>query len=254
MDFAENEKKALFAKQSGVTLNLLAEKISSEEEESDNKAGGNLHGEADGASKKGKPRIINGKMVSLNRQTGVSVGSAGGWSLEVYPGDFVVHRKYGIGRFDKTVLKSKSKLTEDEEKEQGSRRQEIVKEMMEAGRNNTDIEQTVKNFGSDMDEDSISNPQATVLEVTYSDCIVHVPVDKAYRLSRYRAGDSPGAVKLSRVKSLTWEKAKNKVKEDTIRMAQDVLALYSTREALQRTPSDPMKEGECLLNCFYLLF
>jgi hypothetical protein len=38
------------------------------------------------------PRFVNGKLTSLEQLMGISVGSAGGWSLEVYPGDFVVHR------------------------------------------------------------------------------------------------------------------------------------------------------------------
>jgi hypothetical protein len=38
------------------------------------------------------PRIINGRVVSKDELQGVSVGSAGGWKLEVFPGDFVVHR------------------------------------------------------------------------------------------------------------------------------------------------------------------
>jgi transcription-repair coupling factor (superfamily II helicase) len=41
-----------------------------------------------------------GKIVNRQNLAGVRVGSAGGWSLEVFPGDFVVHRRYGIGRFE----------------------------------------------------------------------------------------------------------------------------------------------------------
>ena len=83
----------------------------------------------------------------------------------------------------------------------------------------------------------------TVLEVSYGDAIVHIPVDKAYRLSRYRAGDAVVKPRLSRVKGEAWRKAKKKVEEDTVQMAQDVLALYATRETLTRTPFDPTMEG-----------
>jgi transcription-repair coupling factor (superfamily II helicase) len=49
---------------------------------------------------------------------------------------------------------------------------------------------------------------------------------------------------LSRVKGEAWSKAKNKVEANTIQMAQDVLALYATRETLNRSPFQPSKEME----------
>jgi hypothetical protein len=39
-----------------------------------------------------KLSLKNGEVVSREAMQGVRVGSAGGWSLEVFPGDFVVHR------------------------------------------------------------------------------------------------------------------------------------------------------------------
>lgn len=68
-------------------------------------------------------------------------------------------------------------------------------------------------FGTDEDLDPISNPQSTVLEITYHDGIVHVPVDRAYRLSRYRAADAVVKPRLSKVKGEAWRKAKRKVEE-----------------------------------------
>jgi len=35
-----------------------------------------------------------------------------------------------------------------------------------------------------------------LLEISYADGMVHVPVDKAYRLSRYQSSDASVAVKL----------------------------------------------------------
>lgn len=195
------------------------------------------------------PSIVNGKLI-VNKQdlaNGIRVGSAGGWSLEVFPGDFVVHRKYGIGRYDQTIIKPKTKLTKEEQRNQKLRRNEIVKDLLanrkEKKMDASEIEAIVKNFGTDKDLDNVSNPMQTVLEVAYGDAIVHIPVDKAYRLSRYRAGDAVVKPRLSRVKGEAWRKAKKKVEEDTIQMAQDVLALYATRETLTRTPFDPTKEG-----------
>ncbi len=207
-----------------------------------------------------KPTIVNGKLVINDRtlSNGIRVGSAGGWSLEVFPGDFVVHYKYGIGRYDQTIVKPKKKLTNEEIKAQKIRRDDIVKELLarrekegEKGLTNTEIENIVRNFGTEQDLDPVSNPMQTVLEVAYNDAVVHIPVDKAYRLSRYRAGDAVVKPRLSRVKGETWRKAKRKVEEDTIQMAQDVLALYATRETLTRKPFDPAKEG--MLLCYYCL-
>ncbi len=203
-----------------------------------------------------KPSIVDGKLV-LNESeltNGIRVGSAGGWSLEVFPGDFVVHRKYGIGRYDQAIVKPKTKLTPKEREDQAKRRDSIVRELMsqrvEKNLDAADIEAVVRKFGTEEDKDPISNPMQTVLEVTYSDAKVHIPVDKAYRLSRYRAGDAVVKPRLSRVKGEAWSKAKRKVEEDTIQMAQDVLALYATRETLTRSPFDPTKEGEMYIVCF----
>jgi len=200
------------------------------------------------------PELIDGVLKSKGERMGVSVGSAGKWSLEIFPGDFVVHRKYGIGRFERTVLKPKSKLTEAELEAQTARRNEIIRKAMvgifpssftEDGKNITsmNIEDIVSKFGTDDDLDPVSNPRQTVLEVSYGDAVVHIPVEKAYRLSRYRAGDSVVKPRLSKVKGEAWAKAKRKVEENTMQIAQDVLALYATRETLQRSPYDPLHEG-----------
>ena len=106
-----------------------------------------------------------------------------------------------------------------------------------------EIQEIRARFGTDDDLDPISNPQTTVLEITYADAVVHVPVDRAYRLSRYRAGDAVVKPKLSRVKGDAWARAKRNVEENTVKLAQDVLALYTTRETLSRPPFDPSKEA-----------
>lgn len=195
-----------------------------------------------------KVQVSGGKVISQESMHGVRVGSAGGWSLEVFPGDFVVHRKFGIGRFERTCLRPKSKLSPAEKKAQDTRRSETLTSELrrmskEEGGVTPDIIQQIRGvFGTELDTDPISNPQTTVLEISYSDAVVHVPVDRAYRLSRYRAGDSVVKPKLSRVRGEAWAKAKEKVEENTLQLAQDVLALYATRETLQRQPMDPAVE------------
>lgn len=190
------------------------------------------------------PRFINGKLTSRQQLMGISVGSAGGWSLEVFPGDFVVHRKYGIGRYEKTVLKPKSKLSPEERDAAETRRKEIINDLMKEGKVIQEIQKIVETFGTELDTDPISNPLSTLLEISYSDAVVHVPIERAYRLSRYRAGDAAIKPRLSRVKGEAWSKAKRKVEVSTVQMAEDVLALYATRETLNRPPFDPSKEGQ----------
>eukprot|EP00532_Pseudo-nitzschia_australis_P004827 CAMPEP_0168186888 /NCGR_PEP_ID=MMETSP0139_2-20121125/14695_1 /TAXON_ID=44445 /ORGANISM="Pseudo-nitzschia australis, Strain 10249 10 AB" /LENGTH=1127 /DNA_ID=CAMNT_0008108971 /DNA_START=171 /DNA_END=3554 /DNA_ORIENTATION=+ len=188
---------------------------------------------------------IDGKIVSRDRLKGVRVGSAGGWSLEVFPGDFVVHRKYGIGRFEKTTTTPRLKLTRDEVKARDARRKEIITEKLRSTKGGVPqemIQAIQAKFGTEEDTDQISNPQVTVLEITYADGIVHVPVDRAYRLSRYRAGDAAVKPRLSKVRGDQWRNARRKVEASTLELAQDVLALYATRETLQRPPFNPDNE------------
>ena len=197
----------------------------------------------DDAVREDGPRVVNGQITSREQLMGISVGSAGGWSLEVFPGDFVVHRKYGIGRYDKTVLNPKTKLTPEEKEAAEERRKEIINDLMKDGKQLEEIQRRVESFGTAADTDPISNPLATLLEIAYSDAAVHVPIERAYRLSRYRAGDAAVKPRLSRVKGEAWAKAKRKVEANTVQMAEDVLALYATRETLNRPPFDPSAEG-----------
>ena len=125
------------------------------------------------------------------------------------------------------------------------RRKEILTKELRAksgGLTPDEIQNIRSKFGTDEDTDPVSNPQTTMLEITYDDAVVHVPVDRAYRISRYRAGDAVVKPRLSKVKGEAWARAKQKVEENTLLLAQDVLALYATRETLQRQPFDPAKE------------
>jgi hypothetical protein len=51
-----------------------------------------VEGEAGMAIEDAAIQMKNGKLVKRDSIQGVRVGSAGGWTLEVFPGDFVVHR------------------------------------------------------------------------------------------------------------------------------------------------------------------
>lgn len=202
---------------------------------------------ADGQAGPADTIQVDGKIVSRDTLQGVRVGSAGGWSLELFPGDFLVHRRYGIGRFERTCLRSKTKLTPEEQEARDKRRSEIMTTELKkiSGSVTPDEIQKVRSkFGTEEDTDPVSNPQSTVLEIAYADGIVHVPVERAYRLSRYRSRDAAIKPKLSKVRGDAWRNAKRRVEENTLLLAQDVLALYATRETLQRKPFDPAKEDE----------
>jgi transcription-repair coupling factor (superfamily II helicase) len=191
-----------------------------------------------------------GKLLSRDALSGVRVGSTGGWSLEVFPGDFVVHRKFGIGRFDRTCLQPKTKLSAKEQEAMEKRRAGLLEEKLKELQAKkipitpTEIQKVRSTFGTEEDKDIISNPQTTMLEISYTDGIVHVPVDRAYRLSRYRAGDAVKKPRLSRIRGGGWANDRRRVEETTLELAEDVLALYATRETLIRPPFDPSKEDE----------
>lgn len=265
----ENNVKLVLAKQSGVDLDFLdAKDETSVWDENGNSVKvtvgsgpsswfEELDDDLDkewkdlGASQTDTTLAKDGQIVSKDALKGIRVGSAGGWSLEVFPGDFVVHRKYGIGRFDQTCVSPKTKLTLEERMAQKNRRVELMRAELKDREGTAvtkgDMMRLQAKFGTDEDVDPISNPKTTVLEISYADGIVHVPVDRAYRLSRYRAGDSPIKPKLSKVRGEQWRNAKKKVEENTLQLAQDVLALYATRETLQRPPFDPAMEAQVKL-------
>lgn len=107
-------------------------------------------------------------------------------------------------------------MTKEEEEARDTRRTEILTEELKkitGGVTPDQIQSIRSKLGTDEDLDPLSNPQTTVLEITYADGIVHVPVDRAYRLSRFRAADAVVQPRLSRVRGEAWRTAKRKVEE-----------------------------------------
>ena len=174
------------------------------------------------------------EVVTASRQ-GTYVGSAAGWNLEVFPGDFVVHRKYGIGRFEGIVLKDK-KLNKDERSKESMIKQQIINKARQKGASESQIKELLEKMKT---KQFVEREKITVLELSFADALLHVPVEKAYRLSRYRGGEALIKPKLSKMKGDTWKKQTEKVLQSTREMAEEVLALYATRETLSRTPFDP---------------
>lgn len=63
-------------------------------------------------------------------------------------------------------------------------------------------------------------------------------------LSRYQGGNPKIPPKVSSLRRGGWRRITEKAKETTLVEAQDVLALYATRETLSRQPCDPALENE----------
>ena len=177
------------------------------------------------------------QVVTASRQ-GTYVGSAAGWNLEVFPGDFVVHRKYGIGRFEGIVLKDK-KLNKDGRSKESMIKQQLINKARAKGASEGQVKQLLEKMKT---KHFVERQKVTVLELKFSDALLHVPVDKAYRLSRYRGGEALIKPKLSKMKGDTWRKQTEKVLQSTREMAEEVLALYATRETLSRPPFNPELE------------
>lgn len=107
-------------------------------------------------------------------------------------------------------------MTEEEKEARDKRRTELLtKELRkkDGGVTPAQMKEIQEKFGTEEDTDPISNPQSTVLEISYKDGIVHVPVDRAYRLSRYRSGDAAVKPRLSKVRGDAWRNARRKVEE-----------------------------------------
>ena len=158
----------------------------------------------------------------------ITVGSAGGWTLEIIPGDYVVHKKYGIGRFTRSFTKPR-KLSRKEKSEVAVKLQAEIYAARRNGR------PPPSSMGDTMGE------QVLTLEIEYADGILHVPAHRAFRLSRYRSSTVSSSLqslppRLSRMTGTTWSKNRDKVAQSASAIAEEVLALYATREQLKREP------------------
>lgn len=180
------------------------------------------------------------EVVTATRQ-GTYVGSAAGWSLEVFPGDFVVHRKYGIGRFEGIVLKDK-RLNKEQRSQESMIKQKLINKARQKGASEAQVKELLEKMKT---KQFVEREKVTVLELKFSDALLHVPIEKAYRLSRYRGGEALVKPKLSKMKGDTWKKQTEKVLQSTKELAEEVLALYATRETLSRPPFDPSFEVNC---------
>jgi transcription-repair coupling factor (superfamily II helicase) len=81
-------------------------------------------------------------------------------------------------------------------------------------------------------QETINKAQYYVLEYAQGDKL-YVPFGLERKLSRYIGFSEP---KISRLGTLTWIKTKRKVKEETEKLARELLKIYAKREIVRRSP------------------
>jgi len=127
------------------------------------------------------------------RRAASSRAAAQGFVLEFSPGELVVHRDHGIGRFV---------------------------EMRRVA---------VSGAEAEGEAESVVEREYMVLEYADSDRLL-VPVEHLDRIDRY-IGGSDAHPALSRLGTGEWERTKRRVRERTEEVARELLGLYSRREA-----------------------
>ena len=85
---------------------------------------------------------------------------------------------------------------------------------------------------------AINNEQYYVLDYAQDDKL-YVPLGLERKLSRYVGFVEP---KVSRLGSLAWQRTKRKIKEETEKLAKELLEIYAKREIATRPPYSPDKE------------
>ena len=128
----------------------------------------------------------------------------------------MVHQKYGIGKFLR-CLRKPAVLSRAEKSRRAMERQRQIN-------NNEEVRIYPVNETQD------------VMEVEYGDGILHVPVERSFRLSRYRGGDAIVKPKLSKMRGGQWSRQRDKVEGITEGIAVDVLAAYVRRDKTRRMP------------------
>jgi transcription-repair coupling factor (superfamily II helicase) len=154
------------------------------------------------------------------------------------PGDFLVHLDHGIGKFTGVIpaeagIQSKSTGIE----------------------NTTNVDSRLR--GNDNNEEIASSPEAPrndektqefyVLEYDAGDKL-YVPVGLERKLAKYVGFTDP---KVSRLGSLLWQKTKRKIKEETEKLARELLQLYAQKEITERSPYLPDQELESQLRASF---
>ena len=141
--------------------------------------------------------------------------------IEFQPGDVVVHRDHGIGRF----LEMR-RVVDDDQSAGGSPR---------VGGGAGGLSPTAASRGASPPE--VAEREYMTLEYADGDKL-YVPVAHLDRVDRY-VGGADARPSLSRLGTGEWDRTKRRVSERTEEVARELLALYSRREAAQGHPFPP---------------
>jgi transcription-repair coupling factor (superfamily II helicase) len=139
------------------------------------------------------------------RKAATGRAAAQAFVLEFSPGDLVVHRDHGIGRF----LEMR-RVAEETQRDSGS-----PAGLASAG-------------GGDGAAETVEH-EYMILEYAEGDRL-YVPVAHLDRIDRY-VGGADASPTLSRLGTGEWERTKRRVRERTEEVARELLGLYSRREA-----------------------
>jgi len=66
-----------------------------------------------------------------------------------------------------------------------------------------------------------------------------VPVEKMSRVQRYVASGEDGAARLSRLGGTAWQRARRKVRDELLAMAQELIDLQAKRQVAEKAPATP---------------
>ena len=155
------------------------------------------------------------------RRAAAGRAGAPGFVLEFAPGDLVVHRDHGVGRFIEMrrvaeVGTAAGPATATSTASDGGR------EGLEVGGAGTTEDAAAAAAGA---------PEQEYMLLEYADGDrLFVPVQHLDRIDRY-VGGSDAHPALSRLGTGEWERTKRRVRERTEAVARELLALYSRREA-----------------------
>eukprot|EP00934_Nitzschia_sp_Nitz4_P003378 Nitzschia sp. Nitz4//scaffold86_size83305//57770//61093//NITZ4_005268-RA/size83305-exonerate_est2genome-gene-0.40-mRNA-1//1//CDS//3329559268//3368//frame0 len=192
---------------------------------------------------------LDGVVTSREALRGFRITRKGGSTLDLNPGDYVVHQKFGIGRFQGFAIVSGRKLSAAE---QAMRQKEKWDELVShhntllPGKTIAPLEPEKKTEESEevVEPGSEPSPKRLVMEIMYMRTLIQVPIERVHRIARFRSGGSKVKPKVSNLKRMHWKKVTETVREKTTEQARSVLALYASRETRKRKPFDPTLESQ----------
>ncbi|GMI16650.1 hypothetical protein TrLO_g6298 [Triparma laevis f. longispina] len=145
----------------------------------------------------------------------LNLPTSGGWTVPLYLNDFVVHVKYGIGRYTDVIVKE-MKMGRLEKSQLAYLRQKSL----ERGESPPSVSSTLTE---------------RVIVVTYLDGTLHIPMKQLKRLSRYSSGKGAISPVLSKLKSKAWGTTSKKARDLTREVASGVVSLYAKRSLVKRS-------------------